>query len=109
MPRRLAAVKDAKSAAALFHLTASLSSVHAAAAASSSSSSSSSSCRERALPELPKKTGSRELGDAGRGEPGKGVPPDPFSQLENNVKNYSHPDSTVQFTNSRDGRQNQMR
>lgn len=107
MPRRLAAVKEAR--AALFHLTASLSSVHAAAAASSSSSSSSSSCRERALPELPKKTGSRELGDAGRGEPGKGVPPDPFSQLENNVKNSSHPDSTVQFTNSRDGRQNQMR
>ena len=107
MPRRLAAVKEAR--AALFHLTASLSSVHAAAAASSSSSSSSSSCRERALPELPKKTGSRELGDEGRGEPGKGVPPDPFSQLENNVKNSSHPDSTVQFTNSRDGRQNQMR
>ena len=107
MPRRLAAVKEAR--AALFHLTASLSSVHAAAAASSSSSSSSSSCRERALPELPKKTGSRELGDAGRGEPGKGVPPDSFSQLENNVKNSSHPDSTVQFTNSRDGRQNQMR
>ena len=108
MPRRLAAVKEAR--AALFHLTASLSSVHVASTStSSSSSSSSSSGRERALPELPKKKGnSREVGDPRRNEPGKTAPPDHCSTLESIVKNSSHSEQAVQSNNSRDGRQCQI-
>ena len=106
MPRRLAAVKEAR--AALFHLTASLSSVHVAST-STSSSSSSSSGRERALPELPKKKGnSREVGDPRRNEPGKTAPPDHCSTLESIVKNSSHSEQAVQSNNSRDGRQCQI-
>ena len=102
-PRRLAAAaKDAK--AALFHLTASLSSVHAAAsvAASSISSSSSSSSRERerALPELPKKS-SRAMAPTGASA-GKAAPPDHGLKPEDNVKHSSHPpcSSVLKFSGS---------
>ena len=106
-PRRLAAAKDAK--AALFHLTASLSSVHAAAAASvtaassssSSSSSSSNSERERALPELPKKKGSRAMAPTGA-PAGNAAPPDHGLKPEDSVKHLSHPpcSSVLKFSGS---------